>query len=69
MLFRSARADWQPLVRDVAAQLLLRHGGRAVTLRLREHYLPDPQEVLESRAGDDVVTALGSYGWAGGATP
>lgn len=63
-----SRGDWQPLVKDVAAQLLLRHGGARVTLTMREHYLPTPEEVVQSQAGADIDTPLGSYAWAEGAT-
>jgi hypothetical protein len=62
---RQGRGDWQPLVKDVAGQLLVRHGGATVTLALVEHYLPTPEEVLRAEQGSDVVTPLGTYAFAG----
>jgi len=59
-----SRGDWQPLVKDVAGQLLSRHGGRQVTLQMTEHYLPTPEEVLRTEQGGDVVTPLGTYALA-----
>jgi len=56
-----SRGDWQPLVKDVAGQLLARHGGTRVTLSMTEHYLPDPEEVIRAEQGRDLVTPLGSY--------
>jgi hypothetical protein len=68
-----SRGDWQPLVKDVAGQLLRRHGGSQVTLQMTEHYLPTPEEVVQveqggTDQGEDVVTPLGTYALAG-ATP
>jgi hypothetical protein len=62
---RQSRGEWQPLVKDVAGQLLRRHGGSQVTLRMIEHYLPTPEEVIRSEQGSDVVTPLGTYALAG----
>ena len=61
------KRDWQPLVVGIAELLLTRHDGRGVRLEMVEHYLPGPEEVLEGRGGDDVVTPLGRYEWATGA--
>lgn len=66
---RQAKQDWQPLVKDVAGQLLRRHGGVEVTLALTEHYLPTPEETLRSEQGADVVVPLGTYGLSGGDAP
>ena len=66
---RQSRGDWQPLVRDVAGHLLHRHGGSQVTLRLIEHYLPAPEDVIRSEQGADVTTPLGSYALAGATSP
>lgn len=63
----TAKRDWQPLVLGLAELLLTRHDGRGVRLEMVEHYLPGPEEVLEGRGGDDVVTTLGRYEWAEGA--
>ncbi|MEI6239811.1 MAG: hypothetical protein WCR51_05450 [Planctomycetia bacterium] len=78
---RGARAEWLPLVKGVAGQLLARHGGTRVELALVEHYLPGPEELIaaaEGRAGErsptapaqapdmaDLVTPLGTYAIAG----
>lgn len=62
-----AKRDWQPLVLGVAELLLTRHDGRGVRLEMVEHYLPGPEEVMEGKGGDDVVTPLGRYEWAQGA--
>jgi hypothetical protein len=66
---RQAKQDWQPLVKDVAGQLLRRHGGSEVTLTLIEHYLPAPDESLRSEQGTDIVVPLGTYGFSGGDMP
>lgn len=63
---REAKQEWQPLVKDVAGQLLRRHGGSEVALTLIEHYLPTPEESLRSEQGTDVVVPLGTYGLSGG---
>ena len=68
-LRREAKQEWQPLVKDVAGQLLRRHGGSEVTLTLIEHYLPTPEESLRSEQGTDVVVSLGTYGISGGDAP
>ncbi|MFM8735705.1 MAG: hypothetical protein ACKOC8_10980 [Pirellulales bacterium] len=60
-----AKREWQPLVKGVATTLLRAHGGTRVTLESVEHYLPDPAEVLAGETGTDVVTPLGTYGFAG----
>lgn len=65
---REAVRDWQPLVEDIAARLLTRHGGQEVSLDLIEHYLPDTFEVREGRGGDDLVMPLGRYAWRGEAS-
>ena len=62
---QQSRGEWQPLVKDVAGQLLRRHGGSQVTLQMIEHYLPTPEEVIRSEQGSDVVTPLGTYALAG----
>jgi hypothetical protein len=56
-----ATREWQPLVRDIAGHLLRREGAAQVVLVLVEHYLPTPEEVVEGRAGDDILTPLGTY--------
>jgi hypothetical protein len=66
---RQSRGDWQPLVKDVAGHLLHRHGGSQVTLRMIEHYLPAPEDVIRSEQGADVTTPLGSYALAGATSP
>ena len=66
---REARREWQPLVKDVAGQLLRRHDGSEVTLTLIEHYLPTPEESLRAEQGTDMIVPLGTYGLAGGAPP
>lgn len=66
---RQGRAEWQPLVKDVAGHLLHRHGGSQVTLQMTEHYLPAPEEVIRSEQGTDVVTPLGTYAFAGATNP
>lgn len=58
---REARADWEPLVRGVARNLLRTHGGTTVQLKLVEHYLPDPGEIVRGEQGTDTVTSLGAY--------
>lgn len=60
-----AKREWQPLVKDIAAHLLRREQAAKVALVLVEHYLPTPEEVMEGRGGDDVVTPLGTYAMAG----
>jgi len=76
---RAARADWLPLVKGVAGQLLERHGGVRVELSLVEHYLPTPEEVVAVEQGGgaraagpdgaatmaDIVTPLGTFARAG----
>jgi hypothetical protein len=64
-----SRGDWQPLVKDVAGQLLSRHGGSQVTLHMTEHYLPTPEEVIRGEQGEDVVTPLGTYARVGAKKP
>ena len=64
-----SRGDWQPLVKDVAGQLLSRHGGSQVTLQMTEHYLPTPEEVMRAEQGGDVLTPLGTYAVAGASSP
>jgi hypothetical protein len=64
-----ARASWLPLVKGVAGNLLRNTGGATVMLESVEHYLPDPSEVMAGTDGADVVTPLGSYAWAAGASP
>jgi len=66
---QQSRGDWQPLVKDIAGHLLHRHGGTQVTLEMTEHYLPEPDEVIRSEQGRDVVTPLGTYAWGEGKTP
>jgi hypothetical protein len=63
------RGDWQPLVKDVAGQLLSRHGGSQVTLQMTEHYLPTPEDVIRAEQGEDVITPLGTYALARANTP
>lgn len=66
-VLRGARADWLPLVKGVASQLLERHAGERVELALVEHYLPAPEELTATEKGpmDDIVTPLGTYARAG----
>lgn len=66
---REARADWEPLVRGVARNLLRATGGSTVRLELVERYLPDPGEVQRGEQGADVVTALGTYARGSAAAP
>lgn len=66
---QQSRGEWQPLVKDVAGQLLQRHGGNQVTLQMTEHYLPEPEEVIRSEQGRDVATPLGTYALAGQRLP
>jgi hypothetical protein len=56
-----AKREWQPLVKDIAAHLLRREAGVRVGLDLVEHYLPTPEEVMEGRGGEDLITPLGTY--------
>jgi hypothetical protein len=56
-----ARADWLPLIKGVAGNLLRTHGGDRITLEMVEHYLPGPDEVAEGRSGTDLVTPLGTF--------
>jgi hypothetical protein len=56
-----AAADWKPLVKGVATNLLRAYGGARVRLELIEHYLPDPEEVLRGEQGDDIITPLGTF--------
>jgi hypothetical protein len=58
---RRAKADWQPLVKDVARHLLRRSGGVAVELEKIEHVLPGPDEVIAGTVEPDLVTPLGRY--------
>jgi hypothetical protein len=67
-----ARADWLPLIKGVAGNLLRSHGGDRITLEMVEHYLPGPEEVAEGRTGPDLVTPLGTFarlGLTGGTRP
>jgi hypothetical protein len=78
---RDARADWLPLVKDVAGQLLARHEGVRVELALVEHYLPTPEDLVAVEQGStspgaggaepmaDIVIPLGTFARAGGAQP
>jgi hypothetical protein len=78
---RDARADWLPLVKDVAGQLLARHEGVRVELALVEHYLPTPEDLIAAEQGStspgaggadpmaDIVIPLGTFARAGGAQP
>jgi hypothetical protein len=59
-----SRADWLPLVKGIAGNLLRTHGGDRITLEMIEHYLPGPAEVAEGRTGPDLVTPLGTFAWA-----
>jgi len=61
-----ARADWLPLARGVAGNLLRSQGGSRVTLELVEHYLPAPEEIVAGTTEEDLVTPLGTFGWAAG---
>jgi hypothetical protein len=56
-----SKREWLPLVKDIATHLLDREGGSRVQLVLVEHYLPAPDEVVEGRAGEDVIMPLGTY--------
>jgi hypothetical protein len=56
-----AKADWLPLVKGVAGNLLRTHGGDRITLEMVEHYLPGPDEVAEGRTGADLVMPLGTF--------
>ena len=56
-----AKADWLPLVKGVAGNLLRTHAGDRITLEMVEHYLPAPDEVAEGRVGADLVIPLGSF--------
>jgi hypothetical protein len=58
---RESKGEWQPLVEDIAAHLLARHGGVTVELSLVEHYLPTPEESIRGEQGTDAVTPLGTY--------
>jgi len=76
---REARADWLPLVKGVAGQLLERHDGVRVELVLVEHYLPTPEDLIAAgeRGGQaanpeamaDVVMPLGAFARAGSTQP
>jgi hypothetical protein len=80
-LRRDARADWLPLVKDVAGQLLARHEATRVELTLVEHYLPTPEDLIAVEQGStipgaggadpmaDTVIPLGTFARAGGAEP
>jgi len=56
-----SKREWRPLVEDIAAHLLARHGGATVELSLVEHYLPTPEESIRGEQGADAVTPLGMY--------
>ena len=56
-------------MKGIAAQLLLRHGGRLVELSMVEHYLPTPEESIAATRGADLVTPLGTYAFAGDRQP
>ncbi|MCX7416942.1 MAG: hypothetical protein NTY25_10685 [Planctomycetia bacterium] len=64
-----AKPRWQPLVKGVAGQLLARHRGQQVALQLVEHYLPTPEEVIQSHNGEDIITPLGTYAFPEGLLP
>jgi hypothetical protein len=66
---RQARAEWLPLVKGVAGNMLRATGGTQVKLELVECYLPGPEEVISGTAGVDVVTPLGTYAWPEGRGP
>ncbi|MFM8378149.1 MAG: hypothetical protein ACKOB1_02375 [Planctomycetia bacterium] len=82
---RDARAEWLPLVKGVAGQLLARHEGVRVELALVEHYLPTPEELIaagepggappggsQAATGEamaDLVTPLGTFARAGSTQP
>lgn len=76
---RDARAEWLPLVKGVAGQLLERHDGVRVEVAIVEHYLPTPEELIAARerggqaataeAMADIVTPLGTFARAGSAQP
>ena len=59
-----ARADWLPLVKGVAGNLLRTQGGSRVSLEIIEHYLPGPEEVIAGTSGTDLITPLGTFATA-----
>jgi len=59
-----ARADWLPLVKGVAGNLLRTQGGSRVSLEIVEHYLPGPEEVIAGTSGTDLITPLGTFATA-----
>jgi hypothetical protein len=63
----AAKREWRPLVEDIAANLLARHGGTTVELELVEHYLPAPEEVIAGERGTDSLVPLGGYMFASAA--
>jgi len=66
---RQAKAEWLPLVKGVAGNLLRATGGAEVKLELVECYLPAPEEVLRGESGADIVTPLGTFAWPEGRGP
>jgi len=58
---RDARADWEPLARGVARNVLRATDGHTVRLELVEFYLPDPGETQRGERGADIVVSLGTY--------
>ena len=66
---QEARADWEPIARGVARNLLRATGAESVRLELVEHYLPDPGEVVRGERGADVVTPLGTFARVPEGTP
>ena len=57
----AARREWQPLIKGLAGHLLRQHRGEQVTLVLREHILPSPEEVIRAQYDADTITPLGTY--------
>jgi hypothetical protein len=66
---RQAKAEWLPLVKGVAGNVLRITGGSQVRLEIVECYLPTPEEVISGTAGADVVTPLGTFAWPEGRGP
>lgn len=64
---QAKRREWGPLVLGVARQVLREQDGVQVTLRLVEHPLPGPTDILEGRSDPDIETPLGTYALAGSA--
>ena len=56
-----SKADWLPLVKGVAGNLLRTHRGDRITLAMVEHYLPAPEEVAAGRTEADLVMPLGTF--------